>query len=159
MNRLSAPATPSSQSTALRSHRPSTPRIWINHALQVHLQIHSIMASKCICEFTPSQPPCPSPNSLDYSLQSHLQVHLILASKYISRFTLSQCGETEELCWHPRGICANELFWLEESRKRGWENMYGYPAVRNQTNCVDLWMLGKSRWGQLLGKIDCVQNI
>jgi len=31
---------------------------------------------------------------------------------------------------------------------RGWEEMTGYPAVRNHTNCVDLRNLGRAKEGR-----------
>jgi len=37
-----------------------------------------------------------------------------------------------------------------------WEDVIGYQAVRNHTNCVDLWKLGKRAWDQELWKIQCV---
>jgi len=37
---------------------------------------------------------------------------------------------------------------------RGWEEMTGYPAMMNHTNCVDLRNLRKSKWDQELGKIE-----
>jgi len=46
----------------------------------VHLQIHPITASKCICEFTPFP-----------GLQVDLQTRSIPASRCISEFTRSQC--------------------------------------------------------------------
>ena len=39
---------------------------------------------------------------------------------------------------------------------RAWEEMTGYPAVKNHTNCVDLRNLGKSQWDQELGKIEFI---
>ena len=53
---------------------PSTPRILIDHGLQVQLQTRSITASKCISEI------------LDLGLQMHLQTCSITASKCISEF-------------------------------------------------------------------------
>jgi len=41
----------------------------------VSLQTCSSTGSKCISEFTRSQPPSASPKSLDYDLQVHLQTH------------------------------------------------------------------------------------
>jgi len=49
----------------------STPPISIDHGLQVHLQPHSITASKCICELH------------DHGLQVYLQTRLITTSKCI----------------------------------------------------------------------------
>jgi len=62
---------------------PSGPSISLNHGLQVHLQTHSITASKCIYKLARLQPPSASPNSLDQSHQVHLQTCSITPSKYI----------------------------------------------------------------------------
>jgi len=53
-------------------------------------------------------------------------------------FTRSRCGETLELegrqliintppllAWHPKGICEQERFWLEER----WKRVIGYEAI------------------------------
>jgi hypothetical protein len=47
--------------------------LWVqlDHGLQVHLQTHSITASKCIFEFPRSWLPSSSPNLTDHSLQVH----------------------------------------------------------------------------------------
>jgi hypothetical protein len=39
---------------------------------------------------------------------------------------------------------------------RGWEDMTGYPAMMNHTNCFDLWTLSKCACDQELGKTECV---
>jgi hypothetical protein len=57
--------------------------------LKVHLQTCSIMASKCITEFTQFQPPRVSPYFLNHALVVHLLVHSIWASMHISEFTQS----------------------------------------------------------------------
>jgi len=62
--------------------------VWVG--LQLHLQTHSITASKCISEFTRPRPPSASPNSLDHGLPVHLQTRSIMASKCISQFTPSR---------------------------------------------------------------------
>jgi len=37
-----------------------------------------------------------------------------------------------------------------------WEDTKRYLAVRNHTDCVDLWKLYNSVWNQEFGKIECV---
>jgi len=59
----------------------------LDHGLPVHLQTHSITASKFISEFTQSRSPIAFPNSLDHGLNVHLQTWLITASKCITEFT------------------------------------------------------------------------
>jgi len=141
MNRVSAPVSPPSQTTASRStaskYSSNLARSWppsaspnslddslqvrtlmaskcispnsLDHGLQVHLQTHSITASK----FPRLCPPSASPNSLDYGLQVHtliaskcispnsydygVQVCTIMASECISKFTQSRCGKMVEL--------------------------------------------------------------
>jgi 5-methylcytosine-specific restriction endonuclease McrA len=39
---------------------------------------------------------------------------------------------------------------------RQWDNIQGYVAVRNDTNCVNLEKGSKSAWDQELGKIHCI---
>jgi len=41
--------------------------------------------------------------------------------------------QTSSYCWRSVG--------------RGWEDMKGYLPMMNHTNCMDLWMVGKSAWG------------
>ena len=68
---------------------PSTRPISHEHCLQrispnspnYGLQVHMIMATKCICKLARPQPPWVSLNSLDYGLQ----VRTIMASKCISK--------------------------------------------------------------------------
>jgi len=85
-----------------RSQPPSSH----DHALQWHLVACSIMASKCISEFSPSWParvshsstqsqsPRVSLNSLDHGNQLHLQVHMITAFRWISMFSQSQSSDS-----------------------------------------------------------------
>jgi len=56
----------------------------------VHLQTRSIMAYKCIYEFTRSRPQRASLSSLNLGLQLHLQPRSVTASKCISEFTRSR---------------------------------------------------------------------
>jgi len=72
---------------------------------------------------------------------------------------------------HPKRISNLEGFWLEERRKRE-RGSEGIPnqnephklcgsmnawqeCVRNHTNCLDLWNLGKDVWNQELGQKEC----
>jgi len=112
--------------------------------------------------------PSASPNSLNYGLQVHLWVHAI--SKPISKLLRSQLPSTS-LSSHDHGLVnrpSSHGIRREFVRKsgsgsrsvgRGSADMKRYPAVRNRTNCVDLWKLGKSAWEQELGKINCVFRI
>jgi len=105
-------ASPNSLDHGLQVH------LWVqlHLGLEVHLETRTIMASKCISEFTRSWPPssynnglqvhvqtrpitaskfatsCPpsaSQNSLDYGLQMHLWVHSIRSSQCISKLARS----------------------------------------------------------------------
>jgi len=60
----------------------STTPIPIDHGRQVHLQIHSIMAYKCISKLTQSQHRSISPKSHDCGLQVYLQTPMIASSKF-----------------------------------------------------------------------------
>jgi len=150
-----------------------------------YLQTCSITASQCISILRQSLPPNISPNIFHYGLQVHLQTWWIIGSECISEFTRSWCGEMvvldgwhpiintlPHLAWHTKGIHGNERFLPEERRK--WVRQYdGIPGhdephklcgsmnawkqcMRNHTNCVGLWKLGRSAWDQELGKIVCV---
>jgi len=57
----------------------------LDHGLQVYLQTRSITTSKCISKLDWSRPPSVSPDSLDYGLQ----VRTIMASKCISPQSLN----------------------------------------------------------------------
>ena len=78
---------PTFSSQLIDEQRLSTPRAVHRPALstcpisKVHLQTHSIMASKCISKFARLQPP----SSHNHSLQVHLQTRSITASKCISK--------------------------------------------------------------------------
>jgi len=68
---------------------PDTPPILINHHLQVYLPTPSIIASKCISEYTQSGPTSACPNSLNHSLDVHLWVHSISQSANASPESLN----------------------------------------------------------------------
>jgi len=137
--------------TVVYSFSPCRASLLIYHLQMDHLQIlqsRLIMDSKCISKL--GQPPPQS--SHDHGLQVHLQTRSITASKCILKLAQSRCGDTTELesreqiintpphlLQHPKGICEIERFWLKD--------VIGYLAMRNHTNCVDLWRLGKSAWG------------
>jgi hypothetical protein len=75
------------------------------HSLNYGIQVHTIMASKCIytrlitlsesiSNFTRSQPTSVSPNTLDY----HLHVHLHLGSITASKFTWPLPPSASQTC-------------------------------------------------------------
>jgi len=66
----------------------------LNYGFQVHLWVHSILASKCISKLAPSRPPTASQSSLHLSLQVHLQALSIMASKYIFKDRRQLYGDT-----------------------------------------------------------------
>ena len=83
-------STPSKYSfTLARSWLPSASSSSLDYILQVHLWVHSIRASKCICNFARLRPPSSSSNSLDRGLQLHLQAVSITGTKCNSEFTWS----------------------------------------------------------------------
>jgi len=106
MNRVSAPVSPPSQTTACRltasKYSSNLARSWppsaspnsLNYGLQVHLWVHSISVSKCVSTFARSRRPSASLSSLDRSLQVHLQRCSITASKYISTERPRVYGDT-----------------------------------------------------------------
>jgi len=154
MNRVSAPIVHPSQSTTSRSTSSkysssfdrSCPPSTCPNSLHHNLQVQTIIDSKCIS------------NLLDYTLQVYLIVHSILPSKCISKLTRSQRDATADL--EGRELIINTPLHL--SRHQGefmakscsglrslgweWEDMKGYSAVINHTNCMDLWMLSKSEY-------------
>jgi len=159
---------------------PSTPPISLDHGLQVHLQTRLIIASKWISRLAQSQPPSESANSLEYGLH----VRTITASESIPKSTRLLCGAMVELEggqpiidtaphleWHPKVRLENERFCLVElrNRVRGYQRIPSHDephilqgsmnawqeCLRNHTNCIDLWKLGKSVWDQELGKKEC----
>jgi len=105
-------------------------------------------------------------------LQVLLQSRSIMASKCISQLAWSFCGEMAELWLHPKGIHEKEQFWLYEQRNRAerydrvpahveQHNFHGslkdrHLWVRNHTDWVDRWTMGKSASDQGLEKIDSI---
>jgi hypothetical protein len=75
--------------------------------------------------------------------QQHLQSCSITASKYISMFTWSHCGQWVEPSWHEKEYLGKYSPSLRQIVERGWDNMTGYRAVRQDTHCVDLRKLGR----------------
>ena len=167
-----------SSSNLNRSWPPSASPNWLDRVIQVHTimaskvnpHIHSIADSKCFDEFTHCRPPSAALNLLDYGLHRHLWDDSILVSNCISKLARSWPVSTY-LSSHDHGAVTQ---WTSHSiprdlvRKsgqglrsvgRGWEGMKWYPAMRNHTNCVDLWKLSKTAWDQELGKIVCVFRI
>jgi len=63
---------------------PSASPNSLDHDPGVHLNVHSIMASKCISEYTGLLPPSASPNSLDHSHGVYRWVHLIVIIRHTS---------------------------------------------------------------------------
>jgi hypothetical protein len=129
----------------------------IDH-LQVLLQSHSIMASKCISKLYQSLAPSASPNTFDDGRQVQLKTCTITALEYIWKFTRTSCGEIGER--EGRQPITNHLphlaWYLKEFSEwngsgswsiwRGWEHMRWYLAQMNHTKCVYLWTLDKSAW-------------
>jgi len=132
-----------------------------------HPSSHDCGMSKHIIKVAGLCPRSASLSSLDHSHQVHLVTCIITASKRISKLdpswpaSVSLILDDHSVVKRPRpyGI-RREFLWNSGfclgSITRGWEDMHGYPAVRNHTNCVDLWKLGMRVWDQEMGKIDCV---
>jgi len=139
-----------------RSRPPKVSLNSLNPGCQVYLQTHSITAWK-FARWWP-------PKSLDYGLELHLWVHSISASKSMSKLarwrppstSLSSHNHNVMKQWSSHGI-EREFVRMSgygsRSVRKGWEDMKGYWAVRNEIECVDLWMLGKTARNQALGKI------
>jgi len=115
-----------------------------NYGLQVHLQIRSITASKCISRLARLQPLSASSNLLYPSVQVYLETRSIRASECISKLTPSRCCETLEvegrqpiidspphLACHPKGIREKKQSWLKECRKRvsGYNGIPGHDEL------------------------------
>jgi len=131
----------------------------LDYGLQLHLHTCSIIISECISKFTQSWSPSVSPNKLDNCHTVRLYNYLITTWECMSELTWSRCCEMVELegrqpstklCSTSRGIW-REIVWKSgsgsNSVESGLEDMNRYPAKINHTNCIDLWMLGKSAWG------------
>jgi len=78
-----------------RSRPPQASPISLDHGLHVHLQTHSITASRCISNLAPLRPA----SSHKHGLQVHLQSRSITASKSISKLARSR----------PRSVSQNSL--------------------------------------------------
>jgi len=59
----------------------------LHFADELHLQTRPITASKCISEFTWSQPPSVCPNFLDHGLRVYLWVHSIIILRFTSSWS------------------------------------------------------------------------
>lgn len=103
-------------------------QLWIYH-LYVFLQSRSMVASKCISKLAEPQHLSAFPNILQHGLHVNVYVHSMSGSNSISKLVWLQDCEMMEL------------------DGREWQEVVEYPAVRNYTNCGDLWRLGNSAWG------------
>jgi hypothetical protein len=154
-------------SRVTRSRPPSASPIVLYLSLTVYRHTRSIMTAK----FLPLRPPCEDQMLLDYYLGVHRQTRSITAGKVslqassitavecISKFTRSRCGALLQLdgphrivttlphlAWHAVGIREHERIWYDDVGRR-WDDMKGYAAMMNYTNCMDQWMHVKSLWG------------
>jgi len=77
----------------------------------------------------------------------------IVVSSWDTRTMWTYAAKIRQLS-HRTFLCIQREFAGRSAVGRGWEEMTGYPAVRNHTNWVDLRYLRKSEWDQELGKID-----
>ena len=167
MNWVSVPIAPCSLSTASRSTTYTYSPIFVDLSLLVHLQTRSIKATMRNTEFTPSRPPTASPKSLVLGLLVDLQTRSFRASKSI---WIDACPQPPSTTWSSchhglvkkqstqsiRRAFVRMSSYDPKSTIREWDEMNGYPAVRNYTNCVDLWTLGKCSWDPEVGKMECV---
>jgi len=101
--------------------------VWLDLGPQVHLYTTSITAFECISKVAGLWHPSASVSSLDLGLRVHLQSCSIMAWKYMFKSTPSQRGEQAELSQHLKKICETELFWLENLGKwvTGYERVTG----------------------------------
>ena len=142
---------------------PSASLDSLDYSLWVYLQAHTIMFSK----LTQWAPPTASPNSLDHSFQEYLQCRSMTAFKLAELLpwsaSLSSLDYGGVKLWSLKPDsqlwklhCTSHGIRREFIRKccsssncigRGWDDINGYPAITNHTNCVNLWTLCKSGWG------------
>ena len=108
-----------------RSLSPSSSLSSYVHHLQVHLWTNSIMASKCILQFTWSRALSVSPISLSDQFKVHLSVYSISCSKCNSKLTLS------------RPPCAS-LNSLNHSLQL-WLSVHSLPDTRYISKLAVLW--------------------
>ena len=139
---------------------PSQSAASLINLLQALLQSQSIKASECIPKHTQSPPPSPPPNLLDHGLQVNLYVHTntVWWNGWArrQRALLSTPHHTSHRDWR---AFMRKYSSGSRSIGSGLEDIQEFPAVKNHTNCVDLWMLCKSGWDEQLRKIELVFHI
>jgi len=134
-------------------------RVQINNIqidlLQILLQSQTNMASKCVTKLARSLRPSASPDSPAVRLQVYLVTRLFTASKCISNLAQSRIPSTSQsspdygVVKQRRSQCIRRECATKGSSRSwrstgtGWQDVAGYPAVRNNTNCEDLWTHGK----------------
>jgi len=120
----------------------------LGHGLELYHQTRSIRILKCISNLARS-----SSQSVLLSSLAHGVVTLWSYKADSPSSTLHQTwnGIQKEFM-RQSGSISRRIWWW-------FENMKGYPALINHTNCVDLRKLSKSASEQDLGKIECVFHI
>jgi len=79
----------------------------------------------------------------------------IVVSSWDTRTMWTYAAKIRQLS-HRTFQCIRREFVRKSAVGKGWEEMTGYAAVKNHTNCVDLRNLWKSQWDQELGKIQFI---
>jgi len=138
----------------LQTHSITASKIALSWPPSAYLQIRAITASK----FKWSWPPTATPHSLDGSLQVYLHTRTIAASKFarsrprssalswldhslLKWWSLKADSPSSTLCLTSQSILREFLRKSHSGSRsvgRGWEDMMGYLAMMNHTNCVDL---------------------
>ena len=122
-----------------------------NYGLPKYVWVHTIPASKCILECIPPLPAGVSAKSLDCGCRVDPQVHTITV--WWTGGELAEPASREpifnrqlHLSWYLKDNCEILLFCFEESRG-GWDNVNGWPGMRNHTHSVALCRLCNRLWG------------
>jgi len=103
------------------------------------LQVRTIKASKLSC----SGPQSASPSSVHHN-----------AVNWWSSKADSPSWTPHRTSHSIRKQYLNKFCCILRRVGTGWEDMNGYPAMMNHTNCVDISKLGKGVWDQQLWKIE-----
>jgi hypothetical protein len=113
------------------------------HRLHMHLQPSLMTALKCISKLTPSWP----------AMSHHASRRVCVYVHFITWWWTS--GAQRQTAHHPHSIHKLDNIATEYMRKsgsglrsvgRGCEDIKGYMAMMNYTNCMNLRTLGKSVW-------------
>jgi len=118
-------------------------------------QVHMITVSKCISKLAWSQPWSVSPKLLNCGIPTDLItpvdcISQLIDHSLVNRWSLIADSQSSILHNTSHGIQTESVRTTGFSSSyidREWQEMNGHPAMMNNINCMDLWMLCKRARG------------